>query len=206
MNSLGIDASSGDGVIDWAIAASHGIQFATIRATWNNCYADANYAVNMTHAYQNGISRAPYHWFVPKVDAVSQARWFVNHSSTSELPRMVDLEDTPYIKGYHGIWAEIQKFLDQVEAMTTQKCWIYLSPSYVSSYLYDCPQINEYPIVVAHWDTNAPKFTRPLETCRWVVWQFTGTAIAPYYGITQCKEAALYVYNGALPPLVQAHG
>lgn len=208
MKALGMDTSSGDGVIDWQLACTHGIRFATIRASWGLDGVDANYATNMTHAYQAHIYRSPYHWFVPRKDAVAQARWFVNHSSMGELPHMVDLEDNPKtgVYGYHGIWTEIKKFLDQVQAMILERCWIYLSPSYVSNYLYDCPWLNEYPIVIAHWQAAAPKFTQPLETGRWIAWQFTGNAPAPYYGITQCREAALYIYNGELPALVEAHG
>jgi GH25 family lysozyme M1 (1,4-beta-N-acetylmuramidase) len=190
-NSLGFDISSGDGVIDWQLAASRHIEWATIRATIGIAQLDPRYGANMAGAYAAGIKRLSYHWLNPRLDHVAQANWFYSHSQSAELGRMIDLEDSGlYYRGYHGIWPKIKAFCDIAEVET-----IYVSPSYVKAYLYDVPQLNEYKIVIANWDVAAPGYAKPLQPTRWQAWQYTGKAYGPYYGI-QALDAALYVWNG----------
>jgi len=191
MNALGFDISSGDGVIDWQLAASHGIEWATIRATWGVDGLDLNYNANFNAALSVGIKPISYAWFVPRVDAIAQAHWFTTHALPSELGWMIDLEDSGWrYKAYHGIWAEIKKWMNATGARKQ-----YTSPDYIGRYLYDCPEINQYEILLANWDLGAPRYIRPLETTRWWAWQMTGKAPAPYYGITQCHDCSLYVMN-----------
>jgi GH25 family lysozyme M1 (1,4-beta-N-acetylmuramidase) len=191
MNDLGFDISSGDGLVDWQLAYSRGIRFATIRATIGVDGIDSRYATNMAGALAAGIKRMPYHWLNPRLDSVLQANWFLGHSLPGELGRMIDLEDSGwYYKGYHGIWPKI------VQACTiAQARNIYLSPSYIKAYLYDCPALNAYDILLANWDCAAPGYCKPMEPTRWSAWQYTGKAYGPYYGI-QALDAALYVWNG----------
>jgi GH25 family lysozyme M1 (1,4-beta-N-acetylmuramidase) len=192
MNDLGFDISSGDGLVDWQLAYQHGIRFATIRATIGVDGIDERYATNMAGALSSGIKRMPYHWLNPRLDTTAQALHFLGHSQSGELGRMIDLEDSGwYYKGYHGIWAaHIQKFIDLAQVET-----IYLSPSYIKSYLYDVPRINNYQLIIANWDVAAPGYCKPMEPTRWSAWQYTGKAYGPYYGI-QALDAALYVWNG----------
>ena len=191
MNDLGFDISSGDGVVDWQLAASHDIRFATIRATIGTNAIDPRYGINMAGAQAAGIKRMPYHWLNPRLDHIAQAHWFADHAQTAELGLMVDLEDSGlYYKGYHGIWSKIKAFCDIANVNN-----IYVSPSYIKSYLYDCPDLNKYNILIANWDCAAPGYARPMETTRWWAWQYTGKAYGPYYGI-QALDAALYVANG----------
>jgi GH25 family lysozyme M1 (1,4-beta-N-acetylmuramidase) len=191
MNDLGFDISSGDGVIDWQLAYSRGIRFATIRATIGVNAIDERYAANMSGALSVGIKRMPYHWLNPRLDHIAQANWFYNHSQYAELGRMIDLEDSGiYYHGYHGIWAKIKAFCDLAIVDN-----IYLSPSYCKAYLYDCPQLNQYKLLIANWDVAAPGYCKPIEPTRWTAWQYTGKAYGPYYGI-QALDAAMYVWNG----------
>lgn len=194
MNSLGFDISSGDGVIDWQLAASRHIKFATIRATIGVDKPDERYGANMAGAFAAGIKRMSYHWLNPRLDTLAQANWFAGHSQYGELGRMVDLEDSGlYYRGYHGIWPKIKLFCDIAQIET-----IYASPDYINSYLYDCPQINQYKLIIANWEVSAPKYIRAVETTRWTAFQYTGKGYGNYYGI-QAKDAALYVWNGELP-------
>lgn len=192
-NSLGFDISSGDGFIDWPLAASRGIRFATIRATWGLDGLDSRYLANLNGALAAGIKPISYAWFVPRKNTIAQAYWFTSHALPSELGYMIDLEDTTWVKGYHGIWPEIKKWMTATGARK-----IYASPSYIKSYLYDCPDINDYELIIANWDVAAPGYAKPVQPTRWWAWQYTGKAYGPYYGL-QAKEAALYVYNGELP-------
>jgi len=198
MNSLGIDASSYDGVINWQTTASRGVSFATIRATWNNKYKDGKYQQNLVDAQANHINVIPYHWFVPYVDPIAQANWFLAHSDDTGFYRMVDLEDTRTVFAYHGIGKEILKFLETFHSVTNQDCALYTSPAYIKAYLYDCIELVNYPLLIAHWDAAAPLVPRPFIPNNWLAWQFTAKANAPYYGIGECKQASLYVWNGAI--------
>lgn len=195
MNSLGIDISSYDGVIDWPTVASRGIKWATIRASWNKNGADNNYSINMQGARSNLIKAVSYHWYVPRVDPIAQANWFVDHSGTVELPRMIDLEDTTFIKAYRGIATELRRFLDQVCARTNERCMIYTSPSYINNYLTGSTWLSEYPLIIAHWDVAYPSY-KLWQRTNWRAWQYTGKGDAKYYGIPQCTDCSLYVWNG----------
>lgn len=185
-----------DGVITWTTAAQHGIEFASIRASWGMDGIDASHSLNMAGAKAVGIKRIPYHWFVTRKDARKQAQWFIDHSVFGELPRMVDLEDTAYVKGYAGMGIEVLKFLSEVDRLTDELCLVYTSPSYIKSYLQGYPELSNFPLVIAHWDAAAPSCPLPWHQGRWQAHQFTGKASAPYYGITQCHDAALYTWNG----------
>ena len=191
VNSLGFDISSGDGLVDWTLAASHGIEFATIRATIGINGIDDRYYQNMAGAYSAGIKRMPYHWLNPRLDHIAQANWFYSHSQDAELGRMIDLEDSGYYyKGYHGIWPKVKAFCDIAHIYA-----IYVSPSYIKSYLYDCPDLNNYHILIANWDCAAPGYCKPFIPMSWRAWQYTGQAYGPFYGI-QALDAALYVWQG----------
>jgi lysozyme len=192
MNQLGIDASEGDGVITWKTAALHGIKFATIRATWGVDGWDKKYAVNMAGAKLEMIARSPYHWFVPRVNTIAQVNWFIAHSQTAELPRMLDLEDYSGHYGYIGIGSEIDKFGVELQRQTGEVMWIYTSPSYINNYLKGCTYLSRYPLVIAHWEAAAPSVPLPWNRSMWRAWQFTGKGDAPYYGITQCHDCSLY--------------
>jgi len=193
MKPLGLDASQGDGTIDWKIAAQHGISFATIRASWGTTGVDTRFGYNMTHAKDEMIQRSPYHWFVPRLDTLAQVNWFVAHSFTAELPRMLDLEDSAPYYGYIGIGAEVEKFGAELLRKTGEVMWIYTSPSYINAYLRGCTYLCKYPLVIAHWEAAAPSVPLPWNRGRWTAWQFTGKGDAPYYGITQCHDCSLYV-------------
>jgi GH25 family lysozyme M1 (1,4-beta-N-acetylmuramidase) len=190
-NSLGFDISSGDGVIDWPLAYSRGIRWATIRATIGIDGIDSRYGVNMAGAYAAGIKRMPYHWLNPRLDHVAQANWFYAHSQDAELGRMIDLEDSGwYYNGYHGIWPKIKQACELAHTSN-----IYVSPSYIKAYLYDCPDLNYYSILLANWDCAAPGYCKPFIPMSWCAWQYTGKAYGPYYGI-QALDAALYIWQG----------
>lgn len=198
-NSLGIDASEMDGVINWNTTASRGIQFATIRATWSFNKQDSKFVLNTTEAQANAIRVIPYHWYVPRINPLAQASNFCATIEGSQpLYCMVDLEDTRYVKAYVGIANEIISFCENVMLFTGQRPILYASPNYIKSYLTKYIELISYPLVIAHWDTPAPLIPRPFIPTNYLAWQFTAKANAPYYGITQCKQASLYVWNGEL--------
>lgn len=198
MNSLGIDASSYDGAINWETTASRRIEFATIRATWSSRYKDGRYKINLEAARAAGINVIPYHWFVPRVDPVAQATHFALNSDDTGFYRMVDLEDSRTTFAYAGIGKDILKFQEAFFAITGQYCILYTSPVYIKTYLVNAHELVQFPLVIAHWNAAYPLVPLPFTPTDWIAWQYTALGDALYYGITQCKACSLYVWNGHL--------
>jgi GH25 family lysozyme M1 (1,4-beta-N-acetylmuramidase) len=194
MNPLGIDISEGDGNIDWAVVAKHS-QFATIRLTYNVAGVDYRGVANMAGAKAAGVARIPYHWYTNRADPVLQAQNFLRHYIAGEKSPLLDLENNGWSYGYLGMWTNVQKWLDLVEAEVDLIPSTYSSPSFIKSYLWNAPQAERYPLIIAHWDKNYPEVPLPWLATRWQAWQFTGKASGPYYGVTQCHDCSLYVMN-----------
>lgn len=201
MGALGIDVSSLDGTADWAKMKSRGIEFATIRGSWNLNYYDLRYKINMAGALEQDIKRISYHWYVPRKDPRKQAEFFVENTISSELPRMIDLEDSPrsYVYGYRGIVnAELKPFFARVKELTGEDCIVYTSPSYIQNYFIPNVDtwIGEHPLIIAHYQASAPTVYPPWIQTRWLAWQTGAKYDGNYYGFPDAKEAALYVWNG----------
>jgi len=197
MTQLGIDASSYEPAINWQTAASHGIQFATIRATTGLTFVDGCHAKHMAGAQAVGIKRIPYHWLDNKKPGLQQAQHFLAHYIPGEYPPMLDLEDYKLNKGYHGISKQIVAYMDEIERVTNLVGLIYSSPSYIKAYLYDAFDLIKYPLVMAHWDMPYPLIPRPFIPETWFAWQYTGRGNGSYYGYTLNKQVALYVKRDA---------
>jgi GH25 family lysozyme M1 (1,4-beta-N-acetylmuramidase) len=198
-NALGIDASDYDGVINWKLTASRKVQFATIRATWGTTGIDTRHTINMTQARDADIKRSPYHWFDNKIrDGKAQAEHFLRHFIPGEIVPTVDLENYRLNRGYLGIGFEVLKYLAEIKRVCNQTGIIYTSPSYIKSYLYNCPALVEYPLIVANWDADAPGIPRPFIPTNWCAWQYTGKGDGPYYGFSQVHDVSLYVWNGPI--------
>jgi len=201
---LAQDISEGDGIWYPNIAKSMGVSVATIRASLY-LRADKLFETNWRFAIQAGIKKLAYHWFVPTLDAVAQANYFVAHSYSGEYPRMVDLEDYPKggIYAYVGIADKIKLFLDRVEALTGERCLIYVNKNYSDSYFRrpyatgTSPRdswLSTYPVVIASWNNNYPAIPWPWHPMLWQGWQYSGYIHGPTYGI-QSTQTSLYIWK-----------
>jgi lysozyme len=207
VNELGFDLSDGDGAVDFTLAAQHQITFATIRATWSTSGIDPRYVSNNAGALTVGMRRAAYHWYTPNktnplANAHQQAAHFLAHAVT-DLPAMLDLEDTTAVKGYRGVHAEILTWLADIEAATGLRPWVYTNKDYATRYFHDylgrfneaCRPLCAYPLVVASWNQTQPSIPLPWHPGRWAAWQFYSGAGGNYYGLA-AQGVSLYVSNG----------
>lgn len=190
---LGHDASSYDTPMDWKVAASRGIKWATIRIT-AGAVLDSQAVRNMVEAKAAGIARCPYHYFkLQKGTALAQALFFINNYIAGDLPPVLDLEDTRTTWGWKGIATDILIWLHTVEDALHIRPMIYTNPAFIKNYFIPAnTELAEYKLIAAQWQINAPLAVLPFTPANIVAWQITDHAWGPYYGMT-AKEIALYV-------------
>jgi hypothetical protein len=208
MNELGFDCSGldtrPDQPINWLVAHEHGIRYATIRAT-SGAQADYQYKPNMEGARAAGIHVMPYTYLVFHDDPVKQAVGFLNAVEWADLPPMLDLEEYERKnKAFGGCWkAAIKPWLDYVGGALGITPVIYSSPGFIRQFLSADTEAVKYPLVIAHYDINAPYVGKPWIPGRELAWQFGDGRDGYYYGFTGARGCALYAWNGELADYVK---
>ena len=87
-HTIGIDVSKYQGAIDWAQVASHGVEFAMIRAGYRTkingqITADSNAKYNMQEAQKHGIKLGAYFFStaITEAEAIEEANWLCDYIS-----------------------------------------------------------------------------------------------------------------------------
>jgi len=99
---LGLDVSSHQNSINWRSVASHGAQFAYIKATEGPWFVNPDFASQYDGAYQAGIIRGAYDFALPNDSSgAAQASYFVANgggwsADGRTLPGALDIEYNPY--------------------------------------------------------------------------------------------------------------
>ncbi len=132
----GIDASHHQGAIDWEAVAGDGVSFAYLKATEGTSYTDPTFAQHRAEALDLGLRVGGYHYFQLCSSGRDQAAHFaavLGDLDGSNLPPAVDLElagscSAPPARGV--LLAEVEAFLEQVEAMTGKEPVVYLYPEF----------------------------------------------------------------------------
>ena len=99
---LGLDVSGHQHSINWGSVASHGAQFAYIKATEGTGYVNPDFAAQYDGAYQARIIRGAYHFALPNDSSgAAQASYFVANgggwsADGRTLPGALDIEYNPY--------------------------------------------------------------------------------------------------------------
>jgi GH25 family lysozyme M1 (1,4-beta-N-acetylmuramidase) len=99
---LGLDVSSHQNNINWNSVASHGAQFAYIKATEGTGYVNPDFASQYNGAYQARLIRGAYHFALPNDSSgAAQASYFVANgggwsADGRTLPGALDIEYNPY--------------------------------------------------------------------------------------------------------------
>jgi len=99
---LGLDVSGHQSSINWGSVASHGAQFAYIKATEGTGYVNPDFAAQYDGAYQARIIRGAYHFALPNYSSgAAQASYFVANgggwsADGRTLPGALDIEYNPY--------------------------------------------------------------------------------------------------------------
>lgn len=90
----GVDVSSYQGEIDWAVLASQDISFAFIKATEGSSYTDPYFTRNFEQARQQSIALGAYHFFSFDSPGKTQAEHFIQTviPFPGMLPPVIDLE------------------------------------------------------------------------------------------------------------------
>ncbi len=136
----GIDVSHHQGAIDWQAVADDGVRFAWIKSTEGGDWVDTRFAENWEGAGSAGIPRGAYHFFTFCRPGAEQAANFLEVVPVAEavLPPVVDLE-------YGGncsrrpdtgeLGAELEAFMQAVEAASGQRPMIYVTGELVRDHL-----------------------------------------------------------------------
>jgi GH25 family lysozyme M1 (1,4-beta-N-acetylmuramidase) len=99
---LGLDVSSHQNSINWTSVASHGAQFAYIKATEGLGFVNPDFASQYNGAYQARLIRGAYDFALPNDSSgAAQARYFVANgggwsADGRTLPGSLDIENNPY--------------------------------------------------------------------------------------------------------------
>jgi lysozyme len=93
---LGVDVSHYQGDIDWAAAGKAGVDFAYIKASEGEGYADPAYQTNSGGCVQAGIPYGAYHFFRFDREGAKQAEFLLKTAPYAQgmLPYAVDVEFT----------------------------------------------------------------------------------------------------------------
>jgi lysozyme len=136
----GVDVSAHNGAIDWARLKADGVAFAYIKASEGGDFTDPEFANNWRGASMAGIPRGAYHFLTQCRSGLAQAQQFLSvvPRDTGALPPVVDAEHMgPCTQGpaMKDIAAELEVFLDEVEARLGKRPIIYTTKEFHDAYL-----------------------------------------------------------------------
>lgn len=166
----GIDVSWHQGVIDWPVVASTGLEFAFVKATEGGNHADESFGKHWAALSQTNIRRGAYHYYRPLVDPQLQANNFLNQVGTlqpGDLPPVLDLEERGQLPSAQFI-AQVQVWLDRVEARTAARPIIYTGHKFYNRYL--AGHFTDYPIWIARYRSEEPLLA---DGHTFTFWQYT---------------------------------
>jgi lysozyme len=135
----GIDVSHYQGSIDWPAVAGDDISFAYIKASEGLNDHDPYFARNWRGAHEAGVPTGAYHYFIFCRSGRAQALNFLAAAphGAGALPPAVDLEMGTGCKGRPTgarVRAELQDFLDVVEARQGRPAILYVTPHFYDVY------------------------------------------------------------------------
>jgi len=169
MRTLGVDASHWEGSIDWKIAAPT-IGFAYYKCTDGVRYVDEQFYANRQGCIEAGLAHAPYHFYQPSLDPITQAEYFVRTAGKGYKRYIVDME---VAERQEDITKRLLGFLRRVEQLTGIKPAIYTSAGYWNDFIQPHPQwASDYELIIAHY-TLAHQPTLPTGWTTWRIWQFS---------------------------------
>lgn len=209
MRTLGLDISHWDGTVVW-IQLPKEFRFVFIKATEGNYPPDHLAWQHWIGAGQEGLLRGPYHFWRFAADAKGQAKefydrvkWLEAEGGKSELPPVVDLEDTRAPKMSQAVRDHILVTLKEVERLFGRRPIIYTAGWWTDSWIGDCSFLRAYPLWVASYTENMNigpyMMSIPNGLLVWTFMQWTETA--EIAGIAENDECA-DCFNGTFEQLV----
>lgn len=167
--SVGIDVSHHQGVINWKDVAHENIAFVYVKATEGATYTDPRFHENMKGAIDAGLATGAYHYFRMTSGATEQFKNFKKALSEYkfQLVPMIDVEtsDEKPVK-------ELQDSLDVFIKLLKEE---YGCPPMIygtqSSYNTFCaPKYNRYHLYIGRYGSNSPEIKGP---GTYTIWQYT---------------------------------
>ena len=153
------------------------ISFVFIKATEGSTMKDKSFKKHWTAASDRNISRGAYHFFRSSKSGKLQARNFiktVGALSDEDLPPVLDIETMHAGCSHKTLNDRALDWLKTVSEHYGCTPIVYSSSSFIEEIL--CDEIKDnYPIWVAHYETDRPRYTN------WKIWQVTDKAVV--YGI-----------------------
>ncbi|PWS29892.1 glycoside hydrolase family 25 protein [Pedobacter paludis] len=172
----GIDVSYYQGKINWQKVKEMkeddvGIRFAFIKATEGILQVDPYFQRNWREAPKAGIVCGAYHFFRPKRDGKTQAKFFLQvvNIEKGDLPPVVDIETLDGVSPLR-MRLELSDFLTYVEMKTKVRPIIYTGLKFYEDNLEG--KLDDYPLWIAHY--YQPKLR--LDKSRWKFWQHSDKA------------------------------
>ncbi len=190
----GIDISHYQGSIDWeklhnALIDGNPVRFIIIKGTEGNSLLDDNFNDNFYNAAEYGFIRGAYHYFVPGVDAKSQADYFLKqvHLEEGDLPPVLDFEKTGNLTPSQVEKAALT-WLQTVENHYHVEPILYTYYKFKLKY-FSSKKFDDYPYWIAHYYVDTLRYKGA-----WKFWQHTD--FGKVDGIKSYVD--LNVYNGSM--------
>lgn len=193
----GLDLSRYQGDIKWEQLskcryAEIPIKFVFMKATEGNDLVDETFHKNMAQARKYGFILGAYHYYLPQVDPIQQADFFIHTVSLKrgDMPPVLDVEKNGHI--VRSIFQnDVKAWLKRVEAFYGVKPILYTSYKFKTDYLND-PFFDQYPYWIAHYYVHSLAYKG-----NWTFWQYTDIGSVP--GIK--GDVDLNVFNGSIDEL-----
>ena len=164
----GIDISKYQEKIDWAVLSKQNIDFAYVKATEGANLADTHFKQNWQMIRQVGMKRGAYHFFRPTVNALAQAKNFLDVARLEggDLPPVLDAEDADGADK-ELIVTRMQTWLDIVEKRYGVKPIIYTSQKFYYNYIVG--NFEKYPLWIAKYGSIKPQL---VNESKFKIWQY----------------------------------
>lgn len=153
---------------------------------------DEHFNYNFYQAKKNDLIRGTYHFFVPDIDPVKQAQFYLHqvHLEPGDLPPVLDVEHIGK-SSTKELQRNVKKWLDIVEKRYGVKPILYTGFKFREKYLSD-PLFDQYPFWIAHY--HVPELQYKGE---WKFWQHTDCGqLEGIKGDVDCN-----IFNGSLQEL-----
>lgn len=160
----GSDISNLNGSVNIILLKNAGHKFVISKATEGATFLDKYYKSNAANTKALGLIAGAYHFanFQDTAKAIREAKFFKSIASASK-PNFVVLDFEQKCSG--DMTDSCLKFLDIISDIAP--ALIYCNPSHITAHLNS--RITRYPLWVAHYEVQSPKFTL---WNKYSIWQF----------------------------------
>ncbi len=151
----GIDLSHHNGQVNWDALEAGNLDFIYLKATEGRDWKDRDFQSNWIEATRRGYHLGAYHFYILCKPAREQAANFIQSVEvrSGTLPPAVDLEYAHNCKPYRdaaGTRAELQAFLDRLEAEYGADPVIYTTPEFHADWI--AGHFDRYPLWIRSVD------------------------------------------------------